>query len=507
MANDAQSLYETLCRYDRETAILASVESALAWDERTMMPPAAAEYRSEQLTLLAGMIHRRQVDPKRGEWLAALAESSLAEDPASDEAVTIRLLRRQYEKRAKLPQTLVEELARTASRGQNVWEAARASNDFASFLPVMEKTYRLKREEADALGYPECRYDALLDDYEPEARTADVAQALAGLRERLVPLVERIAGSDRRPDSSLLARAYPVADQEAFGRAVAAAIGFDFTAGRLDVTVHPFCTDLGPYDCRLCTRYDERAFGGALFGILHEAGHGLYDQGLRKDQYGLPLGNSSLLSLGIHESQSRLWENLVGRSRPFWDHFFPEAQRRFPQALGDVPLEAFYFAVNDVRPSLIRTEADEATYNLHILVRFELEQALLDDDLRPSDLPGAWNEKYRQYLGIEPPDDTQGVLQDVHWSGGLVGYFPTYALGNMHAAQFFEKADAELGGLGPMFARGEFRPLLDWLRERIHRQGRRYSAAELARQVTGRALSADPLMRHLEGRFGPLYGL
>ena len=235
------------------------------------------------------------------------------------------------------------------------------------------------------------------------------------------------------------------------------------------MTTHPFCTGLGPHDCRITTRYDERHFPGAFFGILHEAGHGIYDQGLPPEQFGLPPGDA--VSLGIHESQSRMWENLVGRSRAFWEYFYPQAQAAFPESLGDVSLDDFYFAINDVRPSLIRVEADEATYNLHILIRFELEQALLDDELRVADLPAAWNEKYRQYLGITPPNDADGVLQDIHWSAGLVGYFPTYSLGNLYAAQFFAKADHDLGGLHGQFAHGEFQPLRDWLREQIHRHG------------------------------------
>ena len=291
--------------------------------------------------------------------------------------------------------------------------------------------------------------------------------------------------------------------QQRFGEAAAARIGFDFNRGRLDVTTHPFCTHLGPHDCRLTTRYDERHFPGAFFGTLHEAGHGLYEQGLRPDAFGLPPGDA--ISLGIHESQSRTWENLVGRSRAFWDYFYPQAREAFPEALADVPLADFYFAINDVRPSLIRVEADEATYNLHIIIRFELEQALLNDDLSVADLPAAWNEKYGQLLGITPPNDREGVLQDVHWSAGYFGYFPTYSLGNLYASQLFEQADRDTGGLSAHFARGEFAPLLDWLREKIHRVGRCYTAAELVERVTGRPLSHEPLLAHLRGKFGPLY--
>jgi carboxypeptidase Taq len=504
MPDDATRLYDQVCQYSRQTALLGSIEATLGWDERTMMPRAGAEHRAEQMTLLAGMIHQRQTDPRLGRWLAELADSPLAADKHSDTGATIRQWKRWYDKKVKLPRTLVEELTRTAVLGQSVWQEARQNNDFAAFRPLLEKTFRLKRQEAEALGYPQCPYDALLDDYEPEETTANVARVLGDLRGALVPLVAEIRASGRTPDVSILRRSFPVAAQEAFGREAAARIGFEFDRGRLDVTTHPFCTGLGPNDCRITTRYDEHFFGSAFFGILHEAGHAIYDQGLRADQYGLPLGKA--VSLGIHESQSRLWENLVGRSRAFWEYFHADAQRHFPSALGDVPLDAFHFAVNDVRPSPIRVEADEATYNLHILVRFELEQALLNDDLSVADLPGAWNEKYRQYLGIEPASDAEGVLQDIHWSGGGVGYFPTYALGNLYAAQLFAQADADLGPLDKQFARGEFGPLRGWLREKVHRQGRRYSAAELVRRITGQELSHASLIEQLRARLGPLYG-
>ncbi len=469
-----------------------------------MLPPAGAEYRAEQMTLLSGMIHERWLDPRFGEWLDQLAESPLAADPHSEAGCTVRQLRRQRRKKVKLPKALVEEQTRVAVLGQQAWVEARRKSDFASFRPWLERTFELKRQEADALGFPECRYDALVDDYEPEARTSALAQILKALRDELVPLVAKIGESRRRPDVSILHRRFPVAQQESFGREAARQIGFDFQRGRLDVTTHPFCSGLGPNDCRITTRYNEQFFNEAFFGILHETGHGLYDQGLPAAHYGLPPGEA--VSLGIHESQSRLWENFVGRNHAFWRHFFPKAQRTFPEALGNAALDDFYFAVNDVRPSLIRVEADEATYNLHILARFELERALLDGDLSVTDLPGAWNAKYQEYLGIRPPDDAQGVLQDIHWSAGLVGYFPTYSLGNLYAAQWFAQAEIDLGDLPGQISRGEFRPLLAWLREKIHQHGQRYTAAELVERVTGKPLSHGPLMAHLRAKLGALYG-
>lgn len=503
MSITPQQLFDLVCRHVRETALLASCESALGWDERTMLPPEGAEYRAEQLACLSGLIHARRTDPKLGDWLGTLAESPLAADPHSDTGANIRQLKRNFDRATKLPQSLVEELTRTASLGQHVWEESRRDNDFAKFAPVLKKTYELKRAQADAYGYQESRYDALLDDYEPNERTANLTRVLADLREALVPLVAEITDSGRHPDMSIMTRHYAIDRQVAFGQQVSAAIGFDYRRGRLDVTAHPFCAGLGPSDIRLTTRYYENLLSSALFSTMHEAGHGIYEQGLPRQWYGLPLGEA--VSLGIHESQSRMWENLVGRSKAFWRHFLPIARQTFPESLTDVSFDAFYFAINDVRPSLIRVEADEATYNLHILVRFELEQALLADDLPVDDLPGAWREKYQSYLGIEPPNDADGCLQDVHWSAGLVGYFPTYSLGNLYAAQFFETADNELGGLNAQFARGEFAPLRDWLREKIHLDGQRYSAAQLVERVTGKPLAHEPLMRHLRGKLGELY--
>ncbi len=505
MPESHDSLFAKVCQYARETARWSSIAEVLGWDERTMMPAADSEHRAEQIGMLSGLVHRRRTDPSLGEWLAALLEGPLAADPHSHSGAAIRRLHRDREKAVRLPTELVEELSRTAVLGQQVWQEARRNNDFAAFLPVLVKTVRLKREQAEAIGYADRPYDALLDDFEPEECTANIARVLADLREQLVPLVAEVAEAGRQPQGGVLRRRFPAPLQEAFCREAAAAVGFDFTRGRLDVTAHPFCTGLGPHDTRITTRYHEDYFPSAFFGTLHEAGHGIYDQGLPTDHWGLPPGEA--VSLGIHESQSRLWENMVGRSRAFWEHFYPAARRHFGAALSDVPLGAFHFAVNEVRPSLIRVEADEATYNLHILVRFELEQALLDGDLPPADLPAAWNDRYQRYLGIVPDDDATGVLQDVHWSGGMIGYFPTYSLGNLYAAQFFATADRELGGLDAQFARGEFAPLRQWLRERIHCQGRRFSAAELVERVTGRPLGSGPLLTYLRGKLAPLYGL
>jgi carboxypeptidase Taq len=499
------SAFEQLCTHARQAALLESIESLLGWDERTYMPTAAGEYRAEQMTFISGEVHRRRTDPRLGEWLQELSTSPLAADPHSDEGATIRQLRRDYEKRCKLPQLLVEELTRASVLGQQAWVKARAADDYASFAPHITKLYDLKRQQAECLGYADHPYDALLDDYEPDARTSEVTAVLSALRDELAPLVQAIIESGRRAPVDILSRHCPQSTQEAFGKRAAAAIGFDFERGRLDVTHHPFCAGMGPHDCRITTRYDETFFPSALFGTLHEAGHGIYDQGLRADWFGLPPG--TYLSLGIHESQSRMWENLVGRSRAFWEHFFPQFAADFPEAAHGASFDDFYWAINHVEPSLIRVEADEATYNLHIIVRFELEQALLKGDLPASDLPAAWNEKYRQYLGITPPSDADGCLQDIHWSAALIGYFPTYSLGNLYAAQFFEAAERELGSLADQFSHGEFAPLKNWLQRHIHDAGQCYTAAQLVKRVTGQPLSHAPLIRHLRGKLTPLYGV
>ena len=451
------------------------------------------------------MSHELLTAPEIGELLATVENSPLVQDPDSPAAANVREIRRLYDRAVKLPKTLVAELARATTIGQQVWQEARKNSDFQAFRPNLEQIVALKQQEAQAIGYQASPYDALLEEFEPGATTADIARTFAALRDELVPLIQGIAASGRRAPTAILHREYPVKLQKVFGLSAAAAVGFDFEAGRLDVTTHPFCSGIGPGDVRITTRYDPHHFNSAFFGILHEAGHGIYEQNLDPEHFGTPLGTAC--SLGIHESQSRMWENQVGRSRPFWEHFFPRARQVFLTALRDVRLDDFYFAINDVRPSLIRVEADEVTYNLHIILRFELEQALVAGELPAGDLPGVWSETFRRFFGLTPPNDAQGCLQDIHWSAGLMGYFPTYTLGNLYAAQFMEQARADLGDLDASFRRGEFGALKDWLAEKIHRHGQRYRAPVLCQRVTGQPLSAKPLLRYLRAKYTPLYGL
>src|SRR5271166_1262159 len=526
MSEDVHGAYEQLIRQARELAILSSCSALLHWDEQTYMPRGGSAHRGEQMAHLAGLHHERATDPRFGELLSVVGGSDLVADPESPPAINVRELRRNYERKTRLPRDLVEALARTTSLAQQEWIAARSESCFERFRPWLEKVIQLKRQEAACLREVAdsgvtgaALYDALLDEYEPGARSAELAVLFQALREELVPLMQTISEASARrsrdgQDSqggagaqgdAILRRSYPLDRQRVFGETVAAALGFDFERGRLDVTAHPFCTGIGPGDTRITTRYDQHQFGDAFFGVLHEVGHGLYEQGLPAEHFGTPLGEAA--SLGVHESQSRLWENAVGRGRPFWSYWFPVARRVFYEALRDVSLDAFLAAVNHVTPSLIRVQADEVTYNLHIIIRFELEQALLTGDLSVGDLPSAWNQKYGETLGIAPGSDGVGCLQDIHWSAGLVGYFPTYTLGNIYAAQLFARAKSELTGLDGSLERGQSAELLSWLRTAVHRHGQCYRPRTLIERATGAPPDPSYLVAALRQKYGELFGL
>lgn len=496
--------YSQLIDSLRQIALLQSAASVLGWDERTKLPPRGAPHRAEQLSLLARMAHEQFTSPRLGELLDTVAGSDLVSDPLSDAAINVRQTRRSYDRARKLPSSLVEQISRTASLGEAAWVIARSKSDYPSFQPWLEQMLRLKQQEAACIGHGGNPYDALLDEFEPGETAADVTAVFNDLRPQLVALIKRVAGSARRAPVEVLAGRYPEGEQKLLSASAAAAIGFDFEAGRLDVSAHPFCTELGPCDTRITTRYDESDFTGSFFGVMHETGHALYNQGLPPEHWGTPRGN--FISLGIHESQSRLWENLVGRSRSFWRFFLPRARQVF-RSLGKVDEGAFAFAINEIRPSLIRTESDEATYNLHIMLRFDLEQAMLKGDLSTADLPAIWNERMKNDLGVKPANDAEGCLQDIHWAGGAIGYFPTYTLGNIYAAQLFEQACKEIGDLNAMFAKGEFVPLLNWLQRGVHSTGQTYSARQLMKKLTGSSLNATPLMEHLNRKASEYYGV
>ncbi|MGO8761482.1 MAG: carboxypeptidase M32 [Desulfobaccales bacterium] len=494
--------YQWLTEHSLETAYLKSMGRVLGWDQRTHIPPNGHPHRHNQFAMLAKWIHARATDPRLGEALARVEDSDLMADLGADPAVNVREWRRDYDRATKIPPELAVALAKATAEGETAWERTRPEGDWDTFKPFLVKVVALKREEAQALGYAAEPYDAHLDLFEPGETSAGLAPLLEELRVSLLLVLDAVQGSRRRPQSEVVRRHFPVEAQERLARLAAQSLGYDFAGGRLDKTAHPFSTDIGPGDVRITTRFDERRFSQAFFGTLHETGHALYDQGLPAAHWGAPRGDT--VSLGIHESQSRLWENLVGRSLGFWRFFYPRVQASFP-VLQDVPLKVFHFAINEVKPSLIRTEADEVTYNLHILLRFELERALLNGDLQVEDLPGAFNDKMRASLGLTPPDPGQGVMQDIHWSAGLFGYFPTYTLGNLYAAQFYARAEAELGPLEEQFAAGDYAPLLTWLRARIHSQGQRLWARPLVREVTGEDLTPLCLVRYLQQKFGTLY--
>lgn len=501
-----EQIFQSLRDHLRQTSMIEAAAALAEWDERTGMPRGAADFRAQQVAQLRGIVHSRNTAPSLREWLDELTQWDEASDPHGDVGATLRLVHKDFDKQSKLPQRLVETVASATVRGQGVWDAARKADDYSLFQPALDEMIDLQREVGLAIAEDgQSAYEALLNEYEPGARVSYLTDVFASLRTELVELIGEIQASSRQVDERFLKLEYPVESQRKWSRVLAEAIGFDFSRGRLDETSHPFCTTLGPSDCRILTRYEANWLPTSIFGTLHETGHGLYEQGLPTDWYGLPPG--AYASLGIHESQSRLWENLVGRSHAFWQHFAPQIRDAFPTQLGDASVDQLHAMFNRVEPSLIRVEADEATYNLHIIVRFELEQALMSGDLSTDDLPAAWADRYEQIIGIRPPSDADGVLQDVHWSAGLFGYFPTYTLGNLVSAQLFEAVDQSLGGVDELTSQGEFEPLLSWLRKNVHAHGRKYSADELVEKATGRPLSAGPLIASLRDRYARVYDL
>ena len=472
---------------------LAGASAVLGWDQQTYMPPGGAEARAAQLTALASVIHEKATGDESARLLEAAERAGGGPDPDSDEAALLRAARRDFDQATKVPTALVAETARVTSLAFDQWAQARAESDWGRFAPWLEQILDLTRQTADHLGHGGERYDALLDQFEPGMTTADVRAMFDAIKPDLVALVKAVA--DRGPeavDDSPLHRTFDEEKQRQFGEGVVKALGYDMSRGRQDRALHPFCTSFGRDDVRITTRFDANFLPAALFGSIHETGHALYEQGVTSRYLGDILADGA--SLGFHESQSRLWENLVGRSRPFWQFFYPSLQETFPESLADVDAERFYRAINKVEPSLIRVEADEVTYNLHILLRFEMEQALLSGELSVADAPAAWDAKMSAYFGLTPPDAASGILQDVHWSGGAIGYFPTYSVGNLLSVQLYDKADADLGGqIASQVAAGDFAPLLGWLRENVHAHGRKYLPKDLGAEDRRRPARRRPL--------------
>jgi carboxypeptidase Taq len=475
----------------------------LGWDQRTMMPPKGARVRAEQLATIGQVAHEKFVAPEIGCLLDDLQTYGESLPYDSDEASLLRVTRRDWDKARRVPSELRAEMARSAALANPAWIEARQQSDFSLFLPHLQENVELKHRYVECFDEAQHVYDVLLDDFEPGMATAEVRRLFDDLKRDLVPLIAAIANRGTPVNDDCLHGHFPVDKQREFVLSIVSEWGYDPDSWRLDPTVHPFASSSATTDIRITTRFYEDYIGPALFGTMHECGHGLYENGVSPSLERTPLCRGA--SLGMHESQSRMWENLVGRSRPFWHRTFPRLQAAFPEQFAGVDAEGFYRAINKVQPSLIRVEADEATYNLHIILRFELEQEIMEGKLRLTDLPQAWNARMREYLGIQVPDDAHGVLQDIHWSGGMLGYFPTYSLGNIISCQIWEKAQAALPDLDGQFERGEFMPLREWLRDNLHQYGRKFTPVEMLQRVAGSAIEVGPYVRYLYRKLRDIY--
>jgi len=485
--------YRSLVELSDELAVINSASALLGWDQEVLLPRNGVEHRARQLAWMSGLSHRRWTGEEVGEWIASCESEFFGDGP---EAANVREWRHDYERATALPVELVEEFAKTQSLAKVAWASARESSDFGQFAPFLTDLIELTRRKAEHWGGGGNLYDVLLDTYERGAKVADLDGLFGRYRDQLVPLVHEAVEGNRFDQARLLGD-YPEEKQEALNREVAESIGFDFEAGRIDTAVHPFCSGMGPGDVRLTTRYDRTDFRKSLFGVLHETGHGLYEQGLPAEYYGQPVGQS--VSLGVHESQSRLWENHVGRSPAFWEKWLGRAIEYFP-GLSGVTVEEMVASVNQASLSHIRVDADEVTYDLHILLRYDLEKRIFAGELAVEDIPAAWNEEFERMFGERVKNDTEGCLQDIHWSMGIFGYFPTYTLGNLNASQLFAAAmnDSQVAN---GFDRAEYGPLLDWMRKRVHGQGRRLLPADLVERASGASVSENAHLTHLRKRY------
>ncbi len=483
----------------RRVADVIYSAAVLSWDQETYLPPAAATFRASQLSTLMGISHQLFTGEDTNKILSALEGSKALNDL---EKKNVELIREEYNKQKKYSTAFVEEMSHAVSAAFNAWQQAKKESNFKIFAPYLEKLIVFKKKEAELLGYEGHPYNALLDLHEKKATVAELDVLFADVRKQLVPFVKKIRAA-KQVDNAFFFRHYDHDKQWDFGLGLLQQMGFDFKRGRQDISSHPFTTTLSQDDVRVTTRINENDFSEMIWSCIHEGGHALYEQGLSSEQYGMPLGEA--ISLGIHESQSRLWENNVGRSLAYWKGNFKHALQYFPEELKDVTPEAFFKGMNRVEPSLIRTNSDELTYHFHVMIRYEIEKAIFEDKLKVDELPAYWNAKYKEYLGIEVPNDAQGVLQDVHWSHGSFGYFPTYSLGSFYAAQFFEQAKKEIKGLEAQIEAGNMSELLAWLRKKVHVHGKYFTAQELCEQITGEKLNFNHFMSYAQNKFGTIY--
>ena len=497
----SKELYASFKEITQKAADIQFASAVLGWDQEVYMPPKGFSYRGRQLATLASQAHEMLTSENYGNVLKELAAK---EDLGDAEKNNVRLSLEDYEKNKKLSSAFVEELTQQTSNSFNAWIQARKDNEYSVYAGELAKMIALKRKQADLYGFDKHPYDALLDEYEKGATVAMLDPVFDKVKEQLPALLKSIENA-KQVDDSFFNGNYPKQLQWDFSIEVLKKMGYDFEAGRQDYAEHPFTTSFAPTDVRVTTRVDEHNYASMLWSSIHEGGHALYEQGLPEAEYGMPLGSAA--SLAIHESQSRLWENCVGRGLGFWKYFYPKLQQYFPGELNNVPLNAFYKGMNKVEPSLVRTEADEVTYHFHVMIRYEIEKKLIEGSITADGLNDIWNDHYKQYLGVSSPDDKRGVLQDVHWCHGSFGYFPTYSLGSFYAAQFFEQAVKEMPGLSGEIEKGEFGNLLHWLRKKVHVHGRRYTSEELCTLITGRGLDFTSFMNYIKAKYAVVYGI
>jgi len=497
--------YQQLVKRLEDVHNLDRTAAVLGWDQQTQMPPGGAAARAAQLATVARLGHEIFTSDETARLIEDAAAEIVGANYDSDEASLIRVVREDYEDAVKLPAELVAEISRATTMAHEVWAKARQNNDFQSFLPSLEPILDLHLRVADFIGYDDQPYDALIDRYERGITTARVKEIFDGHKPDLIALIAAVSGNEGRVNDRVLHQPFDIDKQREFALDVIKNFGFDFHRGLQAISVHPFCTHFSRDDVRLTTRFNTDFLNPALFGMMHEAGHGMYEQGSAPSLEGTPLSGGT--SLGVHESQSRMWENIVGRSKGFWSWALPRLKKQFPGQLDNVDLDTFYKAINKVQRSYIRVEADEATYNLHIMLRFDLETDMIAGKVKPADLPEEWNDRFESFFGIAPPSDTLGVLQDVHWSMGLVGYFATYALGNLLSVQYYNKAVQDRPSIPDDIANGKFDTLLTWLNENIHKHGRKYTSDELTRRVTGEGIQSRDYIQYLQTKFSEVYGL